>query len=78
MEGEVRIFPADTRDLERLRRLPVEVADALGPVEILVANTGGPPGGGALDNSLEEWEEAFRSLPSRYLGAGRLREALSE
>jgi 3-oxoacyl-[acyl-carrier protein] reductase len=60
--SEVRTFPADTGDLERLRRLPGEVAEALGPVEILVANTGGPPGGGALDSSLEEWEEAFRSL----------------
>jgi len=60
--GDVRIFPADMNDLERLRGLPAEVGDALGPVEILVANTGGPPGGGALDNSLEEWEAAFRSL----------------
>jgi 3-oxoacyl-[acyl-carrier protein] reductase len=60
--GDVRTFPADTRDLDRLRALPGEVANALGPVDILVANTGGPPGGGALDNSQEEWEEAFRSL----------------
>jgi 3-oxoacyl-[acyl-carrier protein] reductase len=62
MQGEVQVFPADTGDLERLRQLPGEVGDALGAVEILVANTGGPPSGGALDNSLEEWEEAFRSL----------------
>lgn len=62
IEGEMRTFPADTGDLDRLRRLPGEIAEELGPVEILVANTGGPPGGGALDNSLEEWEEAFRSL----------------
>ena len=60
--ADVRTFPADTRDLDRLRALPGEVANALGPVDILVANTGGPPGGGALDNSQEEWEEAFRSL----------------
>jgi 3-oxoacyl-[acyl-carrier protein] reductase len=60
--GEVRTFPADTNDLDRLGQLPGEVVEALGPVEILVANTGGPPGGGALDNSLEEWEEAFRTL----------------
>jgi 3-oxoacyl-[acyl-carrier protein] reductase len=60
--GEVRTFPADTADLDRLRALPGEVAEAFGPIDILVANTGGPPGGGALDNSLEEWEEAFRSL----------------
>lgn len=62
MDGDVPVFQADMGDLERLRRLPGEVAEALGPVEILIANTGGPPGGGALDNSLAEWEEAFRSL----------------
>jgi 3-oxoacyl-[acyl-carrier protein] reductase len=60
--GDVRVFPADTGDLARVRELPGEVSGAIGPVEILVANTGGPPGGGALDNSLEEWESAFRSL----------------
>jgi len=62
IDGEVRIFAADTGDLDRVRRLPREVAEALGPTEILVLNTGGPPPGGALDNSLEGWEAAFRSL----------------
>jgi 3-oxoacyl-[acyl-carrier protein] reductase len=60
--ADVRAFPADTGDLERLRGLPGEVAEAVGPIEILIVNTGGPPGGGALDNSLEEWEAAFRTL----------------
>jgi 3-oxoacyl-[acyl-carrier protein] reductase len=62
VEGEVRAFPADTADLERMRSLPGEVVAALGPVEILVTNTGGPPSGSALENSPQEWEEAFRSL----------------
>jgi 3-oxoacyl-[acyl-carrier protein] reductase len=62
IEGEVSSFPADSGDLERLRELAGEVAKAVGTVEILVANTGGPPGGGALDSSIEEWEAAFRSL----------------
>jgi 3-oxoacyl-[acyl-carrier protein] reductase len=62
IDGEVKAFPADTEDLDRMRELPGEVAEVLGPVEILVTNTGGPPGGGALDNSMEEWEAAFRSL----------------
>jgi 3-oxoacyl-[acyl-carrier protein] reductase len=62
IEGEVHAFPADSGDLERVAALPGEVEAAFGPIEILVANTGGPPGGGALDNSLEEWEAAFRSL----------------
>jgi 3-oxoacyl-[acyl-carrier protein] reductase len=55
-------FVADAADVERLAALPGEVAAALGPVEILVANTGGPPMGGAFDHDLEEWEHAYRSL----------------
>ena len=62
IDGEVQLFPADTGDLDRMQQLPSQVAEAFGPIEILVINTGGPPGGEALDNSLEEWEEAFRTL----------------
>jgi 3-oxoacyl-[acyl-carrier protein] reductase len=72
IDGETATFEADTRDLERMSTLPGEVAAALGPVEILVANTGGPPLGGALDNSREEWEAAYRSLvlaPRVLIGA---------
>jgi 3-oxoacyl-[acyl-carrier protein] reductase len=62
IDGEVEAFAADTADLERLAALPAEVSGALGPIEILVTNTGGPPPGGALDHSLEEWELAYRTL----------------
>jgi 3-oxoacyl-[acyl-carrier protein] reductase len=55
-------FVADTTDLDRMARLPLEVAEELGSVDILVTNTGGPPPGGALDHGFEEWEEAYRSL----------------
>ncbi|HEX8754496.1 MAG TPA: SDR family oxidoreductase [Solirubrobacterales bacterium] len=55
-------FVADASDLERLAGLPMEVAESLGPIDILVANTGGPPPGGALDHGFEEWEDAYRSL----------------
>ena len=60
--GDVIPFVADAGELDRLAELPGEIEAALGPVDILVANTGGPPHGGPLDNSIEEWEEAFRSL----------------
>ena len=60
--GDAKAFPADTDDLDRIAALPGEVADELGPIEILVTNTGGPPPGGALDNPTEEWEAAYRSL----------------
>jgi len=61
-DGQVTAFLADTDDLERLARLPGEVEAELGPVEILITNTGGPPYGGALDHELDEWERAYRSL----------------
>jgi 3-oxoacyl-[acyl-carrier protein] reductase len=61
-DGEMRAFVADTSDLERMATLVDEVEDALGPVEILVLNTGGPPLGLALDNTPEQWREAFDNL----------------
>jgi 3-oxoacyl-[acyl-carrier protein] reductase len=62
VEGETAVLVADATDLERLAALPGEVERALGPIEILVTNTGGPPLGGALDHPLAEWEQAYRSL----------------
>jgi 3-oxoacyl-[acyl-carrier protein] reductase len=59
---DARPFAADTSDLERLAELPGEVEKALGPIEILVTNTGGPPAGGVLDFELDRWQEAYRSL----------------
>src|SRR4051794_34026930 len=62
IEGEVRGFAADTTDLERMKELPGEVAEALAPVEMLITNTGGPPLGGALEHEIEHWQEAYASL----------------
>jgi len=62
IEGETVVMEADAADLDRLADLASEVEQALGPIEILVANTGGPPFGGALDNELNEWEQAYKSL----------------
>jgi 3-oxoacyl-[acyl-carrier protein] reductase len=62
IDGDVLPFVADATDLDRLADLPAEVETALGPVEILVANAGGPPLGGALDHDVDEWELAYRSL----------------
>jgi 3-oxoacyl-[acyl-carrier protein] reductase len=62
IDGEVSAFVADTSDLDRMGELPGEIEAAIGPLDILVANTGGPPLGGALDHELEEWERAYRSL----------------
>jgi 3-oxoacyl-[acyl-carrier protein] reductase len=61
--GQTAGLVADTNDIGRLAELPAEVAERFGePPTILVLNTGGPPGGGSLDNSIDEWQEAFTSL----------------
>jgi 3-oxoacyl-[acyl-carrier protein] reductase len=62
IDGDVVAFAADASDLDRVAALPGEVAEALGPVDILITNTGGPPLGGALDHELDDWERAYRSL----------------
>jgi len=58
----VKGFAADTEDVERLPELVSKVRAALGPIEILVTNTGGPPAGDSLGISRDEWEAAHRSL----------------
>jgi len=55
-------FAVDTADAAAVEALPGRVAEAMGPIDILVLNTGGPPPGGALEASEEDWEAAFRSL----------------
>ncbi|MEX2105825.1 MAG: SDR family NAD(P)-dependent oxidoreductase [Solirubrobacterales bacterium] len=55
-------FVADASDSERMAGLPAEVAEKVGSIDILVANAGGPPSGGALDHGIDEWEHAYRSL----------------
>jgi 3-oxoacyl-[acyl-carrier protein] reductase len=70
--GEVRPIAADTDDVTRMGQLAGEVEDALGPVEILVTNTGGPPMGDPLGFELDQWEAAYRSLvlaPLTLIGA---------
>ncbi len=62
LDTETAIFEIDSGEIEAMRDLPGRVADALGSIEILVVNTGGPPPGGALDHGEEEWRAAYREL----------------
>jgi 3-oxoacyl-[acyl-carrier protein] reductase len=62
INGELVGLEADTGELERMAELPHEVEAALGPVEILVTNTGGPPTGAALHAGLDEWRAAYENL----------------
>jgi 3-oxoacyl-[acyl-carrier protein] reductase len=55
-------FVWDSSDVARAPALLGEVEDALGPLDIVVCNTGGPPLGGALDMSGEQWQAAYDEL----------------
>lgn len=50
----------DVSRADELRAVVAETRRTLGPVEILVANAGGPPAGGFFDVALEDWDTAYR------------------
>jgi len=53
---------ADTGDTDRLPELVEDAVAAIGGIDILVTNTGGPPPGTALEHGTGDWEEAYRHL----------------
>jgi 3-oxoacyl-[acyl-carrier protein] reductase len=58
--AEVGGFAADTEAVDEMASLVERVRADLGPVDILVTNTGGPPLGDTFERP--EWERAYRSL----------------
>jgi 3-oxoacyl-[acyl-carrier protein] reductase len=53
----------NTTDLEHAAVLVSQVQEALGPIDVLVCNTGGPPGDpDALGFTREQWRAAYESL----------------
>src|ERR1700733_13567004 len=55
-------FGWDTRDIDAAAGLVDRVQARVGPVDILVTNTGGPPSGEPLEFTDAQWEEAHRHL----------------
>jgi len=56
-------FVHDAAELDDAARLAADVAGQLGPIDVLVCNTGGPPGGSdALGFTREQWQQAYTSL----------------
>jgi 3-oxoacyl-[acyl-carrier protein] reductase len=53
----------DSADLDAAESLVARVAEEVGPVDILVTNTGGPPANpDPLSFTTEQWEQAHRTL----------------
>jgi 3-oxoacyl-[acyl-carrier protein] reductase len=57
-----RPYVFDSIDLDAAPGLIDAVEADLGPLAILVTNTGGPPGGDPLDFTRDQWETAYREL----------------
>jgi 3-oxoacyl-[acyl-carrier protein] reductase len=62
-ETGATVFVHDSADLDAVDGFVGEVEGALGPVDILVCNTGGPPANAdPLAFTREQWEAAYRTL----------------
>ena len=58
-----RGYVFDSEDLDAVDGLIESVESDLGPIDVYVANTGGPPGGpDPLGFDREQWETAYRTL----------------
>jgi 3-oxoacyl-[acyl-carrier protein] reductase len=61
--GAVLALAHDSADLDGVGALVTRVEDELGPLDMLVTNTGGPPAGpDPLGFTREQWEAAYRDL----------------
>jgi 3-oxoacyl-[acyl-carrier protein] reductase len=61
-EVGARPYVHDSADLDAAPGLVDAVEADLGPLAVLVTNTGGPPGGEPLDFSRDQWQDAYRQL----------------
>lgn len=57
--GSVFAAPCDVSDKQALKEFGAAVSGAMGPVQILVNNAGGPRPGGFRDIADEDWQKAF-------------------
>jgi 3-oxoacyl-[acyl-carrier protein] reductase len=57
-----RPYVHDSNELDAAPGLIDGVEADLGPLAVLVTNTGGPPGGEPLEFSRDQWQDAYREL----------------
>lgn len=60
--GAVASAELDLADTAALPQFVEDVTTRIGPVDILINNTGGPPYGPALGRSAEDWQESFQAM----------------
>lgn len=57
--GQVKCCPCDITRLEEIKELVYRTRDLLTPIDILINNAGGPPGGGFDQQDDAAWQAAF-------------------
>jgi 3-oxoacyl-[acyl-carrier protein] reductase len=57
-KNEVLAITVDLTQYNEVKNLVTRILDLFGRIDILVTNCGGPPSGGFLDFSIENWREA--------------------
>jgi 3-oxoacyl-[acyl-carrier protein] reductase len=68
---DVLAVPGDLSKLEDIQNLVGQTVDHFGRLDILVANSGGPPEGRAVDTTEETWDLAFQMALSFFIRMGR-------
>lgn len=61
INGTVETYLVDVANVEDLKWWAAQTKEDLGPVSILVTNTGGPPAGLPSETTDEQWEQGFQS-----------------
>lgn len=66
--AEIVTLAADLGKADDVRRVLSETQSKLGPIDILVTNTGGPPPGLFENFSDDDWDQAYRLLLKSAIG----------
>lgn len=68
---DVLAVPADLSRLEDIQDLVRQTVDRFGRLDIVIANSGGPPEGRAVDTTEETWDRAVQMALSFFIRMGR-------
>ena len=68
---DVLAVPGDLSQLEDIQNLVRQTVEHFGRLDVLVANSGGPPEGRAVDTTEETWDRSFQMALSFFIRMGR-------
>lgn len=65
--GTIAAYAADMSKADEIKKLVAATRDQLGPIRILINNSGGPPGGDFDQLNDDSWQAAFESTLLAYV-----------